>query len=57
LRKHFAPVAFTDYTYAMNNEPAYFGSSVIAWRTAALVERALPQRMGSMLYIFMRKQP
>jgi len=56
LRHHFPPELYRHATYAMNNEPAYFGSSLIAWRLAQLTFRFTPNRFASVLYVFIQKR-
>lgn len=56
LRRHFPPERFRDASYTMNSEPAYFGSSTLLWRLVRGSYRVTPDRLGSMLFIFMQKR-
>jgi SAM-dependent methyltransferase len=55
LRLHFPQDRFDHFTYAMNNEPAYFADSGLAWAAALTAFRLLPRRAGAVLYVFLRK--
>ncbi len=56
LRRHFPVTAFDDFSYAVDSEPAYFGSSRLAWRTMQGVFALTPPTLRSMLFVFLRKK-
>ncbi len=41
--------------YGHSSEPTYFGSSVVAWRAAQLVDRLTPPQLAPTLMVFVRK--
>jgi Methylase involved in ubiquinone/menaquinone biosynthesis len=56
LRRLFPPDAFEHFTYAHNPEPAYSGNSELLWRLTLLGFRLLPDTLGTVLLIFLRKR-
>jgi SAM-dependent methyltransferase len=56
IERLFPDEAFDNCSYTMDNEPAYSGNSVPAWRAMKLVFRVTPERLRSMLYVFLRKR-
>jgi len=55
LARYFPPTQFLHANYAMESEPAYFGSSETLWRIVIASYRLTPRRLGSTLYVFLRK--
>lgn len=55
LRRFFPEDAYDHYSYAADSEPAYAGSSQIAWRLAEGVLHRAPRRYRSVLYVFIRR--
>ncbi|MCU1353199.1 MAG: hypothetical protein JWM05_2408 [Acidimicrobiales bacterium] len=55
LRRHFPPASFDHHSYTFDSEPAYFGRSRVAWRIMRIVFRFTPERLRSMLFVFVRK--
>lgn len=56
VRAHFPAHSFEDFTYAVDSEPSYFGSSRVAWRTMQGVFALTPPVLRSMLFVFLRKR-
>jgi len=56
LRRHFPDHVWERYVYAHKAEPAYFGTSAVAWRVADALLSALPRPLWPTLMIFMRKR-
>lgn len=56
LARHFPREQFRHATYTMNNEPAYFGASIVLWRLVRASYRVTPDRLSSMLYVFLQKR-
>ena len=56
LRTHFPAPRYLDCTYGYNSEPAYFGTSLFAWRAARAVFKFAPERACALWYIFLQKQ-
>lgn len=56
LKQHFPPERFENCTYTLNSEPAYVGSSTVASRIVRAGYRLTPLRLGSMLFVFLRKR-
>jgi SAM-dependent methyltransferase len=56
LRRVFPVDLFDHVGYASDSEPAYFGSSRIAWRAMQGVFAVTPPGLRSMLYVFLRKR-
>jgi SAM-dependent methyltransferase len=56
LGELFPASMYKDCSYLMNNEPAYFGSSVAAWRFARATLRFVPNRFSAVLYVFLKKK-
>jgi SAM-dependent methyltransferase len=56
LSRLFPSARYQNCTYTMNNEPAYFGSSMTAWRLARSAFRLTPTRFSAVLYVFLRKR-
>jgi SAM-dependent methyltransferase len=56
LKKWFTTDSYDHYVYTMNNEPAYFGSSMVAWRAMRLVFSLTPERFGATYFIFLQKR-
>lgn len=48
---------FEVYSYGINGEPAYFGQSKVAWRTAQLAHQLLPPGLRSTMLFFLRRRP
>lgn len=57
LAGYFPPETFRHASYTMNNEPDYYGNSALLWRIVRASFRATPDRLGSMLYVFLQKLP
>jgi ubiquinone/menaquinone biosynthesis C-methylase UbiE len=55
LNTLFPAEKYSNCSYTMNNEPAYFGSSVVAMRIARAAFKITPDRFAAVLYIFLRK--
>lgn len=56
LQRLFPPDRFEHFTYTHNPEPGYGGNSELLWRMTLLGFRFLPDAMGTVLLIFMRKR-
>ena len=56
LARHFPPESFRHASYTMDSEPAYFGASNMLWRLVRGSYRITPERLGSMLFVFMQKR-
>jgi len=56
LRAHFPDPHYLDCTYVYNAEPAYFGTSPLATRSARALFRAIPEFSAALLYVFMQKR-
>lgn len=56
LRCAFPADAYELVVYAVNAEPAYFGTSVLLWRLAQLMFRLTPPGFEAQLLIFVRKK-
>lgn len=54
LRRLF-PAPHNVRVYGHASEPRYFGNSVAAWRTAALIDRLTPPPMAPTLMVFVQK--
>lgn len=55
LARHFPPGEFRHASYTFDSEPAYFGSSRLAWRLVRASYRVTPPPLGSMLFVFLQK--
>jgi SAM-dependent methyltransferase len=56
LARYFPPAQFEILAYTHNPEPAYFGRSMVAWRTVHTVSRLLPERVGATWHFFINKR-
>lgn len=56
LRRYFPSPRYLDCTYGHNSEPAYFGTSLFASRTARTVFKLAPERVCALWYVFVQKQ-
>lgn len=56
LARYFSPERFHHASYTTNSEPAYFGASVTMWRLVRASYRLTPERLGSMLLVFLQKR-
>ena len=55
LRRYFPEPDFRHCTYGHHGEPAYFGSSGIAWSMVLILQRFTPEAMAPMLMVFIQK--
>lgn len=55
LRRLFPADRYAHFTYGHFGEPAYFGSSRVAWAVALLFQRITPERLAPMWLVFLRK--
>ena len=56
VRRHFPPDRFDDFSYRHESEPLYAGAWPVAQRAQRAVLAVLPNRMASMLMIFVRRK-
>lgn len=56
IRYHFPPTKWRHCSYTWEAEPAYFGRSEIAWRTAIMITKVLPKFFLSTRMVFIQKQ-
>ena len=56
MRHHFPLAHYEHFTYGHFGEPAYFGTSKLAWGAALLLQRITPQRLAPMWLVFLRKR-
>lgn len=56
IKKAFPPTKWALYMYSWNAEPAYFGSSKIAWFAMKIIFRLTPDALGGTWNIFLRKR-
>jgi SAM-dependent methyltransferase len=56
LRKLFPQGEFDHFVYTMNSEPAYFGRSILMWRSMMLAFRLIPSGLGATFFVFLRKK-
>lgn len=56
IKKAFPPAKWDLYMYSWNAEPAYFGSSKIAWFLMKIVFRLTPNVLGGTWNIFLKKR-
>ena len=56
LRTYFPSPRYLDCTYGHNSEPAYFGTSLFAWRAARAAFKFAPESVCALWYVFMQKQ-
>jgi SAM-dependent methyltransferase len=56
IKKYFPDDQWRHFIYTWNAEPAYFGSSKIAWLIMKSVFKFAPGSLGSTLMIFMQKK-
>ena len=54
IRKAFPPDRFADYSYFYEAEPTYHFNSAVAFRLMILINRILPRRLYSNLFVFLR---
>jgi SAM-dependent methyltransferase len=55
LQFYFPTACYDHFVYTMNNEPAYFATSLVASRIAKGIFRLLPESLGATFYVFLRK--
>jgi SAM-dependent methyltransferase len=56
LENAFPPSRFDHHSYTYEAEPAYVGSSALAWSVAVGVSRLVPRPLQSMHFVFVRKR-
>ncbi|SMF63185.1 Methyltransferase domain-containing protein [Tistlia consotensis] len=57
FRRHFPEARWLHAIHTMNNEPAYFGRSVLLWGLMLLVFRLTPAALGATWYAYFQKRP
>lgn len=56
LRRAFPPACYLHAVHTMNNEPAYFGRSALAWHLMRLAFRLTPEALGATFYAYLQKR-
>ena len=56
LQRYFPPEQWRNCSYTWTSEPAYFGTSAVAWRAAQTLAWLLPASMGATWMIFLQKR-
>ena len=55
IKRYFPHDSFENFTYIFDSEPAYAGGSRVAWSAYQALNRLLPERFASMMFVLLRK--